>query len=234
MHKILNADVLLKALRQYGLRGITAKKLNKLRKIPVVSINRCLLQLQNQKLARSRKNPKGRAKIWFPTRSGQPFKHHQKELKRNLTGRQFGKLKVLHRIIDGKKNTRWLCQCTCRKTTIGITGNLINGRHQTCGNWRCRTRAKITFSNGYALVRDFNHSRANPHTGRVREHIVIMERKLGRSLLPLEEVHHKNGIRHDNRPSNLELWSRSHPAGSRVTDLIRWAKQLLKIYKVKP
>jgi len=57
-----------------------------------------------------------------------------------------------------------------------------------------------------------------------------MEKMLGRSLLPKEEVHHKNARRADNRPENLELWSKSHPAGARVTDLVTWAKEILKTY----
>ena len=37
---------------------------------------------------------------------------------------------------------------------------------------------------------------------------------------------HKNGIRHDNRPENLELWARGmQPPGSRVSDLIDFAHQ---------
>jgi hypothetical protein len=30
---------------------------------------------------------------------------------------------------------------------------------------------------------------------------------------------HKNGIRHDNRPENLELWSTRHGKGQRTSDL---------------
>jgi hypothetical protein len=51
-------------------------------------------------------------------------------------------------------------------------------------------------------------------------HRVVMERIIGRTLERNETVHHKNGIRHDNRPSNLELWVKTQLAGQRVTDLI--------------
>src|SRR5579863_246863 len=52
-------------------------------------------------------------------------------------------------------------------------------------------------------------------TGYRREHRVVMERKLGRPLLESEIVHHIDGDRLNNDPSNLELTnqqdhSRSH------------------------
>jgi hypothetical protein len=54
------------------------------------------------------------------------------------------------------------------------------------------------------------------------EHRTVMSEMIGRPLRDNESVHHINGIRHDNRPVNLELWTRSQPYGQRVMDLVEW------------
>ncbi len=75
-----------------------------------------------------------------------------------------------------------------------------------------------------------DHPRANKK-GYVLEHILIMEEKLGRHLVEGETVHHRNGIRGDNRLENLELWCQPQPAGIRVSDAIAWAKEILDRYE---
>lgn len=65
----------------------------------------------------------------------------------------------------------------------------------------------------------------------VQEHRLVMSEMIGRPLLPNENVHHKNGLRQDNRPANLELWVKTQPQGARALDLLVWAREILAMYE---
>jgi hypothetical protein len=82
---------------------------------------------------------------------------------------------------------------------------------------------------GYRQIRKHGHPNAGKN-GIMFEHVYVMSTHLGRSLCKHENIHHKNGIRSDNRIENLELWSRSQPPGQRVEDKIKWCKEFLENY----
>lgn len=93
----------------------------------------------------------------------------------------------------------------------------------------CWRGGRVVDGQGYVRVYAPHDPRAN--VGRyMKEHTLVMESVLGRKLFPRESVHHKNGNRQDNRPDNLELWSKGQPNGQRVEDKVKWAIELLQLY----
>jgi len=56
----------------------------------------------------------------------------------------------------------------------------------------------------------------------VAQHRIVWEQHHSCALHPFENIHHINGIRHDNRIENLELWTKAQPAGQRPEDLVKW------------
>ncbi len=88
-------------------------------------------------------------------------------------------------------------------------------------------------SKGYRLIWHPEHPNRDKR-GYVPEHVAVMAQALGRPLIPGENVHHKNGIRDDNRLENLEVWLSSQPSGQRVRDLIEFANSITAQYGTDP
>lgn len=62
----------------------------------------------------------------------------------------------------------------------------------------------------------------------VFEHRHVMAQKLGRKLPPNANIHHIDGDKLNNDPSNLELWTTQQPAGQRVADRMKAAIKLIR------
>ena len=73
-------------------------------------------------------------------------------------------------------------------------------------HWKGITRHGCGYLQIFLEPDDFFYAMAN-HKHYVFEHRLVMAKYLGRLLQPWEIVHHKNGIRDDNRIENLELTS---------------------------
>ena len=70
-------------------------------------------------------------------------------------------------------------------------------------NWK---GGVIVNGEGYIMLRQPYHPRANKY-GYVFEHILVMEKVLGRFLIDNEVIHHINGIKEDNKIENLHLFN---------------------------
>lgn len=124
-----------------------------------------------------------------------------------------------------RKDTAMFCSYTCagKHKYLQVKDSFLYDRHgKNHPMWK---GGKNLNSQGYVLIYSPNHPYKDIRNC-VREHRLVMEKHIGRFLLPSEEIHHINEIKTDNRLENLQIVSRSEH--TRLSVYLRKKKGQLK------
>ena len=111
---------------------------------------------------------------------------------------------------DNKSTDKRFCACGCGELTTFYRGkpNEFKKGHRIRGSNHPMWKGGKHINDGYVYIFKPEHPHADARHY-VKEHRLVMEQHLGRLLNRVEQVHHINGIRDDNRIENLQLVTRS-------------------------
>ena len=110
---------------------------------------------------------------------------------------------------------------------FGAKGNFPDRRGEKNTAWK---GGRLIDSDGYVTVLAPEGHPFARRSGRMLESRVVMERKIGRYLLPSEVVHHRDDNRQNNDPENLELFANNadHLAETLKGRVPKWTEQGLR------
>lgn len=110
---------------------------------------------------------------------------------------------LIGEVTDSVQESRQPCACGCGRYPRGAQSRFLRGHDAGPNSPHWKGGRRIN-SGGYVLVWAPDHHRADTRR-QALEHLLVAEEALGHALPARAEVHHINGVRHDNRPSNLVI-----------------------------
>jgi HNH endonuclease len=106
------------------------------------------------------------------------------------------------------------CSLVCRQKN-----NALGRRGQTTGR-QSKTYVQRLSKDGHLRMYAAKHPFADGRK-EMNVHDMVMEMHLRRRLLPGEVVHHKDGVKTNNDPANLELMTHSQHSSEHMKEIVK-------------